>query len=312
MCCSCIESCYWHLIEKRFCYDESIALYEEPRKWVEREKSNAFENMAFYDQVSLIAGRSIVTIDPLPKEPKPIEHQPIRRIRWWEDNIDERHKENETKNKQHLKPSVVPTIYESSAEDLTSSMEEVDSIITKKVSIKIHLDTKNDTNEKEQDKESSTDTKSLSNTSASQSLLNVNDPVKLRKKSLKERRMSRSLTLSIDRTLELPVIRQISMPKFYIDTPEINQTDSCILNAPSTALTSPVVPRSQFGFFDLRSIVQMENEHRSSNPHHYPAVPVHRQGSPISRLSLIKERLKSTKLKRQGSATNLPNSIHHI
>lgn len=38
--------------------------------------------MAFYDSVAVIAGRSIVTIDPLPTEQKPIVQQPTRRLRW--------------------------------------------------------------------------------------------------------------------------------------------------------------------------------------------------------------------------------------
>lgn len=76
-CCSCLESCYWHLIEKRFCYDESIALYEEPER--EEKNNNFFDNLAFYDSVSVIAGRAIVTIDSLP-EGKPIVHQPTRKM----------------------------------------------------------------------------------------------------------------------------------------------------------------------------------------------------------------------------------------
>ena len=78
-CFSCLETCYWHLIEKRFCYDESIALYEVPEK--EEKNNNCFDNLAFYDSVSVIAGRAIVTIDPLPEE-KPIVQQPTRKLRW--------------------------------------------------------------------------------------------------------------------------------------------------------------------------------------------------------------------------------------
>jgi len=286
--------------------------------------------MAFYDQVALIAGRAIVTIDPLPKQPKPIEHQPVRRVRWWEDNVDEQNKENEAKNKQHqntiIKVASVPIIIEASTEDLTSSMEELDSIISKKVSIappenKDQIDGKletktNDQNTTENNNQQAGNKQELAAPAPAPqpttTRLSVNEPVKIRKKSLRERRMSRSLTINIDRNMELPVIRQLSMPKFYLDTPEVNQTDSSILMAPSVTLMSPVMPRSsQFDLFDLRSVVQLEKEHRTSSTQSNP-VPVHKQLSPHSRLIQIKEKLKSTKLKRQGSATNLPNSIHHI
>ncbi|KAF2883295.1 hypothetical protein ILUMI_22884 [Ignelater luminosus] len=325
---NCIEACYWHLIEKRFCYDESIALYEEPLK--PKIENNTFENMAFYDQVSLIAGRAIVTIDPLPKQPKPIEHQPVRRVRWWEDNVDEQNKENEAKNIQCPFSLAIPTIMESSREDLTSSTEELDSINDKKIDNSINV---TDSKTEENNTPSNSDAGDSSKTQNSQSdsnlqissepvkpaasrksssaLLSINEEVKLRKKSLRERRMSRSLTLNIDRNLELPIIRQVSMPKFYIDTPEANQLDSSVLMTPSATLMSPILPRStQNDSFDLRSVVQLENEYRAqvqSVP-----VPVHKQLTPPSRLSQIKEKLKSTKIKRQGSATNLPNSIQHI
>lgn len=64
---SCFETCYWHLIEERFCFDETIASYQEPIA-KEEKNNNLFDNMAFYDSVSVIAGRSIVTIDPLPEK----------------------------------------------------------------------------------------------------------------------------------------------------------------------------------------------------------------------------------------------------
>lgn len=85
----CFESCYWHLIEKRFCFDEEIALYQEPfRK--EEKNNNMFDNMAFYDSVSVIAGRAIVTIDPLPEKDKDGAAQPVvqqpRRL-WWQEQV---------------------------------------------------------------------------------------------------------------------------------------------------------------------------------------------------------------------------------
>ncbi|KAF5292359.1 hypothetical protein FQA39_LY03393 [Lamprigera yunnana] len=280
----CLESCYWHLIEKRFCYDENIALYEEPFKKEERQQSHAFENIAFYDQVALIAGRSIVTIDALPKEPKPIAQQPRPTVRWWEDNVIEQNKENEFKNNKIKKTSSIlkkeaPTIV---AENQEQFKEKVTPPVDR------------------------TETITIINTS----LLQVHEPVKLRKKSLAERRASRSLTLNIDRNLELPIIRQMSIPKFYIDTPEANQMDPNNFKEPSSVLTSPLIKDSS-ELFDLRSIVLWEMDNR--NLQSTNVAPVHKQLSNAhSRLSIIKEKLKTTKLKKQASTSNLPHSVQHI
>lgn len=49
-----------------------------------------FDNMAFYDSVSVIAGRAIVTIDPLPEKDKDGAAQPVvqqpRRL-WWQEQV---------------------------------------------------------------------------------------------------------------------------------------------------------------------------------------------------------------------------------
>ncbi|KAL3288824.1 hypothetical protein HHI36_003272 [Cryptolaemus montrouzieri] len=75
-CCqSCLETIWWHLIEKRFCYDENIALYDV-EKIHEEKNNNIFENMAFFDSVSVIAGRSVVTIDSPKKFQIPVIQQP--------------------------------------------------------------------------------------------------------------------------------------------------------------------------------------------------------------------------------------------
>ncbi|KAK4884027.1 hypothetical protein RN001_000298 [Aquatica leii] len=279
----CLEACYWHLIEKRFCYDESIALYEEPGR-KEEKYPNVFENIAFYDQVALIAGRSIVTIDALPKEPKPIAHQPRPTIRWWEDDVVEQNKENEYKCSEVKRTA---SILKASNKDISViTVEEEPPKIDQPVSDKPEPQNMN--------------------------LLQV-EPVKLRKKSLAERRASRSLTLNIDRTLELPIIRQVSMPKFYIDTPEANQMDPNYFKEPSSVLTSPVI-KDPSDLYDLRSIVQLEKDNRN-NLQSSSVVPVHKQQVPSSahsRLSLIKEKLNTTKLKKQASTSNLPHSIQHI
>ncbi|KAJ8970431.1 hypothetical protein NQ317_014983 [Molorchus minor] len=80
--------------------------------------------------------------------------------------------------------------------------------------------------------------------------------VESRKKSLIERRMSKSLYLKIDYPKELPIIRQNSVPKFFLDTPEQNQTESTLIKSPLTSLQSPMVGTEHS--FDLYSVVQME------------------------------------------------------
>lgn len=66
ICFSCLETIWWHTIEKRFCFDDEIALYEVPESSYQEKNNNIFENAVFYDSVSVIAGRSVVTIEPLP------------------------------------------------------------------------------------------------------------------------------------------------------------------------------------------------------------------------------------------------------
>ncbi|XP_031344614.1 uncharacterized protein LOC116171773 isoform X1 [Photinus pyralis] len=255
----CLESCYWHLIEKRFCYDESIALYEEPAKPIEKS-TNAFDNIAFYDQVALIAGRSIVTIEPLPKKPKAITQQPKPRVRWWETEREEGENNN-------------------NAPQVQVKVLEIDDQPPKEKPAVNRLDPM---------------------------LLNLGE-VKLRPKSLAERRNSRSLTLNIDRRHEIPIIRQASMPKFFIDTPEVH-TDPVAFREPSAVFISPLSVNHLSDPFDLKSVVQLEKDNRN-----VPAAPIHRQQSAyFSRLSLIKDKLKAGKLTRQGSASNLPHSIQHI
>lgn len=320
-CCSCLEACYWHLIEKRFCYDESIALYEEPKTPYDKFNNNAFDNMAFYDQVSLIAGRAIVTIDSKPKAP--IEHQPVRKLRWFENQSDQKNVENVLRSteKQINKENTVQTPIIIEPVDIPQTKDEVDSKSNLKneeeeVTVETNLSSnllQNEVTPSENNHPNEIVKSSTTPNIKSTSLLNVaNESERTRKKSLRERRMSRSLTLTIDRNIELPVFRHTSMPKFYLDTPEMNQTDSTFLMTPSATLTSPVLPRnSDSAYFDLRSIVQIENEHRYT--HNQTPVPVHhKQFSPHSRLSQIKDKLKSTKLKKSGSSTNLPNSIQHI
>ncbi|RZB39435.1 uncharacterized protein BDFB_001471, partial [Asbolus verrucosus] len=276
----CLETCYWHLIEKRFCYDESIALYEVPEK--EEKNNNFFDNMAFYDSVSVIAGRAVVTIDPLPEE-KPIVQQPTRKLRWQNDETDH--------NKENISKSV-PVIYEMAEEEKEEKSKSKEETKTQ------------DGVTSQADK---TDRPKLETLKPE----NLEPEVEIRRKSLKERRMSKSLYLKIDQPKEIPIIRQQSMPKFYLDTPEDRDQTTSMFRTPSVALTSPV-PKSSAFVYDLYSVVQMERE-RAQNMSNQ--VPVHRKESErSSRLMQIRDKIKLRRVKSSlgTPVTNLPHSHQHI
>lgn len=114
--------------------------------------------------------------------------------------------------------------------------------------------------------------------------------------------MSKSLYLKIDFPKEVPVIRQNSMPKFFLDTPEHNQTESSLVKGPLTSLRSPMVAKEVFSY-DLYSVVQREKTKSQSTPREI--APIHRESS---RLALIKEKIKLKKSKSTVSASNIPHS----
>lgn len=261
-----METIYWHLIEKRFCYDENIALYEDPKR--EEKNNNMFDNLAFYDSVAKIAGRAIVTIEPLPE--KIITTQPTK-----DTKVDAPTRQNESNNRN------LPMIGSSN-----SIPETIEKEIVTKTTLSL--------NDLRKDDEVVV---------RKSHFLTVQTPP--RKKSLRERRLSKCLSLNLtDHKLELPVIRQSSIPKFYLDSPAQHQIEASIGREPCNILTSPVLPNSNKFDFDLKSVVQMEKE----RVHRAPA-PVHRQNS---RLAKIGERLKPLKIKRHASTMNLPHSISYI
>ncbi|KAL3288821.1 hypothetical protein HHI36_003269 [Cryptolaemus montrouzieri] len=124
-----------------------------------------------------------------------------------------------------------------------------------------------------------------------------------RKKSLMERRTSKSLNLRIecvgDHCREVPIIRQNSMPKFFLETPESHQIESAIFKPTSSALTIPVPVTNRHGFvYDLSSVVQMEKE-RVFNSHQVP-----------DRGNKKQFRDKIIKLRRIKSSTSVFQSHH--
>jgi len=250
-------------------------MYEVPEK--EEKNNNFFDNMAFYDSVSVIAGRAVVTIDPLPEE-KPIVQQPTRKLRW---------QEEELPMKKNSISKSVPTIYEVTDEDSPEEKSEDDHIKEKSKS------------------EDKIDVRPKMATLSPESLDSV---IELRRKSLRERRMSKSLYLQIGHPKEIPLIRQQSMPKFYLDTPDESQTAS-FFRSPSTALMSPIPSQPAF-LYDLSSVVQMEKEREQTES----PKDTDKSSKPLNtRLTQIKERIKLKRSKSSlGTITNLPHSHQHI
>lgn len=255
-----------------------------------------FDNMAFYDSVAIIAGRSIVTIDPLPeKQRQPIVHQPKKLVRWFEDD---------NSDSEILKENI-PVIVEDKCNVSTSS-DEISQDTTDSAS-NLRVEPKAD----KEDETGKTAVKneqrspSISKLGRAQTLAVIDDEIKMRKKSLRERRMSRSQTFNFNTNSELPLIRQLSMPKFYLDTPDIHQKETTIVRSPSMALMSPVQPVNQFSF-DLRSVVQMEKEKDQSR------VPVHVEPERSSRLAHMRGKLIPLKIKGHSPMSNVPNSTVYM
>nr|XP_023014539.1 uncharacterized protein LOC111504253 isoform X1 [Leptinotarsa decemlineata] len=292
-CCQeCLETCYWHLIEERFCFDESIATYQEPITKEERN-NNFCENMAFYDSVSVIAGRAIVTIDPLPeKEKLPIVNQPRRLNR-----EDSKKKKNSSESAINRIPSFV---LDKGSDESTTDSDSQENIRNKEETRKTvsfeNIYTKKDD-----------EAKSPPISKAGSAYLEPPGNVELRKKSLMERRSSKSLHLKIDFPKELPIIRQSSVPKFFVDTPEENQAPNTLIKNPYTSLQSPMVQPQSF-LYDLKSVVQIESSKQNTHGGDGNSLaPVHRE---TSRLSQIKEKIKLKKSKSTLSASNLPHTNH--
>ncbi|XP_066259598.1 uncharacterized protein [Euwallacea similis] len=312
LCHCCWETCYWNLIEEKFCFDESIAMYEEPAKKSGEKNNNMFDNMAFYDSVAVIAGRSIVTIDPLePKKHKeqqqqPVMEQPRKRLKWPEKNS----KDLETNfltNMPFIKEERVAEKVTTDTDGTESETQE--NLIKKKIPPRLNEKfpiKKSVSFHNIPDKTSSSSGDENDFKSKTRSLVvHEEEEVTLRGKSLRERRMSKSLSLKIgDFPKELPIIRQNSMPKFYLDTPDENQMkDSALVKSSVLTLQSPMP--SEFSF-DLQSVVQIEKERQTSQAKN-PPVPIHRE---TSKLNLFKDKILLKKSKSTLSASSLPHTNH--
>ncbi|GLV40669.1 uncharacterized protein CBL_04472 [Carabus blaptoides fortunei] len=264
---SCFESCYWHCIEKWLCYDETIATYEDP---LPQEKDpRVYDNIAFWDSVAVIANRSIVTVQPLPQSTKPAD-----------DN--------------HKQPNIVTNPPKPPQNELNTSTDSEDSnrpniIVNSPDSDKSQCRKKSAIEEKIE--------------KSSETFCQERN----RKKSLKERRKSAAgLTLKLQNDFhEIPVIRQNSMPKFYLDTPELG-THRTYGSDRSSVLVSPVLPNSPTFNYDLRSVVQMEKEHYATMSK--PATP---RSNRSSRLTNVRKKLKPM-LSKKASSKSLPDGINHV
>lgn len=279
-CCqNCLESCYWHCFEKWF-FDDNIALYEDPQ--AEQKERRSYDNVAFWDSVAVIANRAVVTIQPLPNK-----------------NTDET-------IKQIGQPGSKGTNFEKQRKKTVTDFPGINKITKPetppiKSSIKINVTEATPDKEKSNIRKQSAIVELIESRGRSES----NAEEKLRKKSLKERRKSAAgLTLKLDNDFhEIPVIRQSSMPRFFIETPDIDSKHGNYSGERSSVLVSPVIGNSPTFSYDLKSIVQIENELKANSK---PCTP---KSNRSSRLTQVKKKLKPISIKKQKS---LPDGINHM
>ncbi|KAK9892298.1 hypothetical protein WA026_019102 [Henosepilachna vigintioctopunctata] len=218
--------------------------------------------MAFFDSVSVIAGRAVVTIENQP-EKTPIVQQP--RLSYNPPTPPPLKNRGKILLERSLSQSA-PDIIENQTKEVVPEKSESPNEIVKKLEIPVLASTKSDIDIIKPMNNSLETVKSAEDLSDKPSIDTLQLPtVQMRKKSLMERRMSKSLYLRIecigDQCREIPIIRQNSMPKFYLGSPEDHQIETAVFRTPSTVLTSPVPVTNQHGFvYDLSSVVQIEKE----------------------------------------------------
>lgn len=307
---SCLESCYWHCFEKWFCYDENIALYEDP--CVEEKGRRSYDNMAFWDSVAVIANRSIVTIQPLPNKNDSSTILNINNNKLsTESDPDQKHSSDDVDGPMIQTQSLQQTEAIKNSDcviKITEPTPEKGKVKLRKQSAvddKIEQRQRSESNAKERIRKQSAIEEMIEQRQRSES--NAQD--RQRKKPLKERRKSAAgLTLKLDNDFhEIPVIRQSSMPKFFLDTPEIDTLHGNYSGERSSVLVSPVLGNSPTYSFDLKSIVQIENEMMAQQSK--PSTPKASRTS--SRLNQVRKKLKPIIIKKPSSKS-LPDSIHHM
>ncbi|XP_065168532.1 uncharacterized protein [Atheta coriaria] len=323
-----LESIYWHCIEKHFCFDENIALYEDEEAAKASDTSsetnvqatsvsnnNIYDNMAFYDNVAMIANRSIFIIEPKDnrvasptnykstQRPKSVhvDHSLHQEIFFDNDAkvITEQPKfsiagSNSSLDLSKSEPDLTPPTYaQTKAKREAETFKNIPLITNTNTTSLSSLATISE------DHEANPHLLSIPHSATSTGL------VKMRKKSLHERRVSKSLTLDIDtKRQEVPIIRQSSFPKFYIDTPEANQNTSSIAPAAIQALETPVVANNFK--FDLQTVVQLENERQEMEIQKINTLK--RSVTSVKdnrRIQQIRDKLKPIKLLRNASMQSL-------
>lgn len=245
-------------------------MYEDPQ--AEQKERRSYDNVAFWDSVAVIANRAVVTIQPLPNKNT---DEPIKQ------NFEKQRKKTVTDfpGNQITKPETPPI----------------------KSSIKLTVTEPTPDKEKTKVRKQSAIEEIIENRGRSES----NAEEKLRKKSLKERRKSAAgLTLKLDNDFhEIPVIRQSSMPRFFIETPDIDSKHGNYSGERSSVLVSPVIGNSPTFNYDLKSIVQIEKELQATSK---PCTP---KPNRSSRFTQVKKKLKPISIKKQKS---LPDGINHM
>lgn len=255
-------------------------MYEDPQ--AEQKERRSYDNVAFWDSVAVIANRAVVTIQPLPNK-----------------NTDET-------IKQIGQPGSKGTNFEKQRKKTVTDFPGINKITKPetppiKSSIKINVTEATPDKEKSNIRKQSAIVELIESRGRSES----NAEEKLRKKSLKERRKSAAgLTLKLDNDFhEIPVIRQSSMPRFFIETPDIDSKHGNYSGERSSVLVSPVIGNSPTFSYDLKSIVQIENELKANSK---PCTP---KSNRSSRLTQVKKKLKPISIKKQKS---LPDGINHM
>lgn len=260
-----MESCYWHCCEKWFCYDESIALWEDPE--AECRNQNGWDNMAYWDSIAVIANRSIVTIQPT-SENKIIQLPP-QLILPNEDITDQLNLQEDLHRRlsevfQHssmLKDTPLNNINEA---------DEVDSSTTLQLPPAKVIFTLDDETEKDNEYNTLKESRSHEQLNTIQEVAENTTMDYIKSGSAEDlptaivpvaglfeaKSHERIYPMLSRRPTELRLIKQSSMPNFYVETPDLSGMPPPLSH--EKILTSPILPNTPKFKYDLRSIVEIE------------------------------------------------------